>query len=202
MALTVPPPLVRRVTRSPSVSSLQRSVEHENDLTPVSLRTSRRNSDSNLSSSQALPPALVQKPTSSVSASAPSIAVAAERAALVAIPEQLLHRPETRKGMISLYAGPNHKQFEFHTAQLAEKSPYFEKFLAETEGHDGSLGSPEQETYKDLDELAMALFHHWLDDGGKLAGPHDFHSLQHYLGLYVLARKFEIEVLENQGEYH
>lgn len=35
---------------------------------------------------------------------------------------------------------------------------------------------------------------------GKLAGPHDFHSLQHYLALYVLARKLEIEGLQNQSE--
>jgi hypothetical protein len=45
----------------------------------------------------------------------------------------------------------------------------------------------------------MALFKHWLEHDHKLAGPHDFHSLQHYLSLYVLARKFEIEDLENQG---
>jgi hypothetical protein len=45
----------------------------------------------------------------------------------------------------------------------------------------------------------MALFKQWLEHDHQLAGPHDFHSLQHYLSLYVLARKFEIEHLENQG---
>lgn len=44
-------------------------------------------------------------------------------------------------------------------------------------------------------------FQHWLMSHGKLHGPHDFHSLQHYLALYVLARKLEIEGLQNQSEY-
>ena len=38
----------------------------------------------------------------------------------------------------------------------------------------------------------------WLHNEHRLHGPNDFHSLQHYLSLYVLARKFEIESLENQ----
>jgi hypothetical protein len=48
----------------------------------------------------------------------------------------------------------------------------------------------------------MGLFQHWLMSGGKLHGPHDFHSFAHYLSLYVLAKKFQIETLENQGMLH
>lgn len=35
---------------------------------------------------------------------------------------------------------------------------------------------------------------------GKLHGPHDFHSLGHYLNLYAIANKLEIEGLQNQSE--
>lgn len=34
---------------------------------------------------------------------------------------------------------------------------------------------------------------------GNLHGPHDFHSLHHYLNLYMIARKLEIEGLQNQS---
>lgn len=122
-----------------------------------------------------------------------------EKAALTSPDKKLLAKPETRKGTVSLYAGVSHRQFEFDREQLSNASPYLKRLLAETEGHDGSLGTPEQETYQDLDEFAMALFQHWLHSDGRLAGPYDFHSLHHYLGLYVLARKFEVEALENQG---
>lgn len=44
----------------------------------------------------------------------------------------------------------------------------------------------------------MALFTLWLHDEHALHGPHDFHGLNYYLCLYVLARKFEIEQLQNQ----
>lgn len=101
---------------------------------------------------------------------------------------------------MSLYAGKNQKKTDFDTAQLAANSPYFKKMLAEDEGHDGSLGSPDQETFQDADEFSMILMKHWLEDGHKLVGPHDFHTLQHYLGLYVLAKKFQMEPLENQGQ--
>lgn len=113
--------------------------------------------------------------------------------------DQHLHRPDARKHTVSLYAGKNHKQTDFNTAQLAANSPYFKNMLAEDEGHDGSLGSPDQKTFEDADEFSMALMKRWLEDGHKLSGPYDFHSLQHYLGLYVLARKFQMEPLENQG---
>ncbi|SMR41642.1 unnamed protein product [Zymoseptoria tritici ST99CH_1A5] len=120
-----------------------------------------------------------QKLDAGVTGLSPSIAAAAEKAALQAPVDRLLRQPDARKG-------------------LAKKSRYFKRMIAETEGHDGSLGTPEQETYEDIDEISMALFKHWLEHDHQLAGPHDFHSLQHYLSLYVLARKFEIEQLENQ----
>lgn len=120
-------------------------------------------------------------------------------AALNATDDAHLHKPDARKGVVTLYAGRGHKRFDFMTAQLAANSLYFKKLFAEDEGHDGSLGAAGQETFEDADEFSMALMKHWIENRGKLAGPHDFHSLQHYLGLYCLAKKFEMEVLENQG---
>jgi hypothetical protein len=117
-----------------------------------------------------------------------------------ASPDKLLHEPGTRKGVISIYAGKSHKRFDIHTAFLEQKSPYFKRILAENQGHDkSSQGTPDQQTYEDADEVSMLLFKHWVEDGD-LGGPHDFHSFQHYLGLYILARKFETEQLENQSE--
>ena len=76
------------------------------------------------------------------------------------------------------------------------KSPFFKKLLAE-------VPEPlaEQTTFEDEDEFAIALFAKWVQ-GGDMAihGPTDFHSAQHYLELYVLARKFECEGLENHGK--
>jgi hypothetical protein len=114
--------------------------------------------------------------------------------------DKLLRKPETPSRIVTLYVGKSNKAFDFASTQLAAISPYFCKGLAEQQGHDGMLRSPESETFPDLDELAMALFSQWLANGPKLAGPDDFHSLHHYLGLYVLARKFEIEVLQNDGQ--
>ena len=53
-------------------------------------------------------------------------------------------------------------------------------------------------SYPELDEFAVALFTRWLHNEHSLHGPQDFHSLHHYLGLYILARKLEIEQLQNQ----
>ena len=49
------------------------------------------------------------------------------------------------------------------------------------------------------DPAALVLFQHW-QTGHKLAGPHDFHSAQHYLRLYVMATKSHCEPLQNEGE--
>jgi len=51
-------------------------------------------------------------------------------------------------------------------------------------------------SFPKLDEFAFALFVRWIY-GGRLHGPCDFHSMNHYLCLYVLALEFRIEQLEN-----
>lgn len=98
-----------------------------------------------------------------------------------------------------IHVGKDKKAFHVPTATLKEKSPYFKKMLAEETGHDGKTTPAKHTSFDDLDEFSMALFVHWLEFNGKLNGPSDFHSLAHYLGLYVLAKKFQIESLENEG---
>ncbi|EKG10246.1 BTB/POZ-like protein [Macrophomina phaseolina MS6] len=73
------------------------------------------------------------------------------------------------------------------------RSPYFSELL--------TMQSPDAPTsailaFPDLDEFAFALFVRWLY-GGELRGPTDFHSMQHYLCLYVLATRFRVERLKN-----
>jgi hypothetical protein len=48
-----------------------------------------------------------------------------------------------------------------------------------------------------MDEFACALLVRWLY-GAALPGPSGFHSMQHYLALYVLALQFRIERLQNE----
>jgi len=49
-----------------------------------------------------------------------------------------------------------------------------------------------------LDPFAFALFVRWLEHPtAKQAGPHDFHSMHHYIGLYVIGVLFGIHALEN-----
>jgi len=50
--------------------------------------------------------------------------------------------------------------------------------------------------YEQLDDFAFKLFVGWMYDG-KLQGPTDFHSLHHYLGLYIIATNFQVESLKN-----
>ena len=76
-----------------------------------------------------------------------------------------------------------------------EKSLFFKHLLSETPDP-----APETLTFEDADEGGMALFGKWLE-GAHLGGPTDFHSTQHYLGLYVLAQKFQCEALENKGKF-
>lgn len=189
-SLIIPPQQLRH---SPSAASLRHSVEHEDDLATVA-RSSRRNSTSDLATS----PHAVSGQQLSLVPPQPTLATMQARDKIDP-GDRTLHQPDIHKGLVDLYAGRSHRQFTFPVHRLLEASPYFTKLLAENEGHDGSQGVPEQETYEDVDEFVMALFHRWLEDGGRLAGPSDFHSTQHYLGLYILARKFGIEKLENQG---
>lgn len=57
--------------------------------------------------------------------------------------------------------------------------------------------SPRQPPATENDPAALALFQHW-QTGRKLSGPHDFHSSQHYLRLYVMATKSQCEPLQNE----
>ncbi|TKA83960.1 hypothetical protein B0A55_00231 [Friedmanniomyces simplex] len=104
MALNVPQVRTNTVKRSGSSSSIgHSSIEHENDLAPVTPR-SRRNSDSSVNASAAAPtaPGLI-KPTT-----------------------------QHRTDKTTLYAGKNHKAVTLETKLLMEKSPYFKKLLSET----------------------------------------------------------------------
>lgn len=80
---------------------------------------------------------------------------------------------------------------------IAEKSPYMKHIIDSARGGDVSY---DKTTFDEFDEFGLGLLQHWLMSHGKLAGPHDFHSLAHYLSLYTVARKLEIEGLQNQGE--
>lgn len=51
-------------------------------------------------------------------------------------------------------------------------------------------------TFDGFNEFAFALFVHWLYSG-KLQGPHDFHSVQHYLCLYAMGQEWDVETLCN-----
>ena len=105
------------------------------------------------------------------------------------------------KPVTEIRAGEVQKSFKIHTDLLVAKSPYFADMqkpevttttnLQKTNGRlPGPLSFPK------LDEFAFAVFVRWIY-GGHLHGPDDFHSMNHYLGLYVLAQEFQIEELEN-----
>lgn len=103
----------------------------------------------------------------------------------------------------TFYVGKDRKPFHLPTAALKEQSPYLRKLLSQDPNAvqtAGSLATGEQTVFDEFDEFGTRLFMHWINSHGNLHGPHDFHSLAHYLSLYVMARKFEIEPLENQGE--
>lgn len=209
----------KTISRSGSSSSLRPSaIEHEDDLAPLS--RSRRNSESNAAPGANATSAAATNASCVSTAGAPGSAAAqaglvplpsgpmqasAENAALTSrvdwTEQDHLKANDTAHGYTTIYVGKNKKPFHAHTAALIERSPYFKKLLAEDSGHAGKAPSMEQTSFEDIDEFAMGLFMHWLNDHGHLNGPHDFHSLAHYLSLYVLAQKFESESLENQGMF-
>ncbi|KAL9048982.1 MAG: hypothetical protein Q9162_007457 [Coniocarpon cinnabarinum] len=92
------------------------------------------------------------------------------------------------------------------------KSPYFTNLAAfneESADHHPELTNPYAKkpnpnpisgpfAFPEFDEFAVALFTRWLEDETSVHGPHDFHSLNHYLCLYALAQRFAIEKLQNQ----
>ncbi|KAK4539453.1 hypothetical protein LTR36_010930 [Oleoguttula mirabilis] len=93
----------------------------------------------------------------------------------------------------TLYAGQAHRSFVFETKALKAQLPFFKKMLAET-----PEPMVEQTTFEDADEASMALLQMWVKGAKALRGPNDFHSIGHYLGLYVLGRRFESEPLQNR----
>jgi hypothetical protein len=112
--------------------------------------------------------------------------------------------------MTTLLAGQSGKSFIVHTDLLTTRSPYFREILSTSSSSGPRSHSTSSSTnmttsithhdtisYPDLDEFAFALFVRWLY-GGQLTGPSDFHSMQHYISLYVLATKFQIEKLSNE----
>jgi hypothetical protein len=90
-----------------------------------------------------------------------------------------------------LHAGVTHKPFTVPNYLLTSKVPFFNKLLSATPS-----ATPEQLTFDDVDEFAFALFVRWLY-GGRLQGPTNFHSVQHYLCLYVMGQRWEVEALCN-----
>jgi len=92
-------------------------------------------------------------------------------------------------GMTTLLAGQTGKTFAVHTDLLCQRSAYFREKLSNEKALDII-------SYPELDEFAFALFVRWVY-GAMLSGPNDFHSMQHYVALYVLAEKFRIERLKN-----
>jgi hypothetical protein len=94
-----------------------------------------------------------------------------------------------------LRAGVTHKKFPVPTHLLTGKVPFFKKLLSTTPSP-----TEDQLTFDDFDEFSFALLSRWLH-GGKLQGPYDFHSVQHYLGLYVIGQTWDIEALCNDSKY-
>lgn len=99
----------------------------------------------------------------------------------------------------TFFVGKDRKPFHLPTAALKEKSPFLKNLLARDNGMAGTIATPDQTSFDDFDEFGTRLFMHWINSGGQLRGPHDFHSLAHYLSLYAMALKFEMEELQNQG---
>jgi hypothetical protein len=170
----------------------RRPIEHQDDLAALA-KSSRSGT-------------VADQPTASRSKSVGQISTIVNQNLLVrantqsATSNSLLHEPEYPARSVTLCVGKSHRPFELASNQLMTVSPYFRKALAEQQGHKGSFRSPEADTFSDIEESAMILFSQWLGRGTKLTGPHDFRSLHHYIALFVLAHKFEIEVLQNEGK--
>lgn len=95
-------------------------------------------------------------------------------------------------GVTTVHAGDNSKLFTMHTELLRKRSPYFAELLPITT----EPPSMTPLAFPDLDEFAFDLFVRWMY-GGLLHGPSDFHSMNHYICLYILAHRFRIERLRN-----
>lgn len=100
------------------------------------------------------------------------------------------------KSTTEIRAGLPHKPFYIHTELLVKKSPYFAAMQNTPDNQQPAHRLSGPFFFPELDEFAFAHFVRWIY-GGELHGPHDFHSMNHYLCLYVLAKKFKIERLGN-----
>jgi hypothetical protein len=88
--------------------------------------------------------------------------------------------------------GRTKKPFAIDTDLLTSQSPYFCRLVATLPSH----GCYTPISFPNFDEFSFALFVRWLG-GEQLTGPTEFHTLQHYIGLYCLSRGFETESLAN-----
>ncbi|TKA73964.1 hypothetical protein B0A49_02900 [Cryomyces minteri] len=197
LSLAVPSPSRPSASRSASSSSIGRAVERlSGRLTPTS--HSRDASPSSMQAEVGSP--VVEKrdlalPSRPPNTRATSPADLRSGVASPVIPEGAIDGVDgvsiPADARTAIHAGLTKKKFDVHTALLASRSPYFKTlFSASTT----SINAPIY--FEDLDEFAFALFLRWLY-GGKLMGPSDFHGMQHYLCLYVLAQRFEVEALQN-----
>jgi hypothetical protein len=119
--------------------------------------------------------------------------------------------------MTTILAGDSGKSFKILTDLLTSRSPYFRELFGTPARRDSATNMPITATmpeasdavlaFPELNEFAFGLFNRWLY-GAQLSGPANFHTMQHYLCLYVLASRFQIEKLENEvmdlvrGYYH
>ncbi|KAI9710703.1 MAG: hypothetical protein M1820_002536 [Bogoriella megaspora] len=106
---------------------------------------------------------------------------------------QDLRAEATSQDTLILKAGLNLKPFKIHTKELTTASPFFASLIC------GPPIPPSQDSlnFPDLEERSMYLFTRWIY-GGTLSGPTDFQSMQNYMGLYVLALRFDVAALQNE----
>lgn len=97
--------------------------------------------------------------------------------------------------MLRIVVGHSKKAFAIRSDLLTERSEYFRRLVSTPSLMHASY---KPISFPDFDELSFTLFGHWLC-GKVLPSPHDFHTLQHYLGLYCISRTLEIEALSNEA---
>jgi hypothetical protein len=105
----------------------------------------------------------------------------------------LTRNPHTSKTLI---IGSSRKPTEFPTSVLTTASPHFARLFATDPAVDNLV-------FIDVDDFAFKIWMRWVYTGelGTLsgAGAEDFHALTHYVGVYCLATKWEMERLGNEG---
>jgi hypothetical protein len=125
------------------------------------------------------------------------------------------HQPSIdESNLTELRAGQPERSYKLPTSLLAKHSPYLHGYLVgrSNSSNTSSSHSPSDHIKhhrkspapstnllhlpSELDHEAMDLFHRWVY-GHRLAGPTSFHGLQHYLGLYTIAHRLDMESLQN-----